>query len=137
VALNVHEITVGSALALLLEQLNLTIESRDGVLWITTTDAASTHLQVAVYPVADLIGDEDEESAPTVKALMHTIMTTVAPSTWSEVGGPGNIAAFASLSCLVIQQTQSSHAKLRLFLADLRKARAESHQDKLGKSAER
>jgi hypothetical protein len=137
VTLNVHEITLRSALALMLEQFDMITESRDEVLWITTTDAASTRLQVAVYPVVDLIGKTDEQNTGSTEMLIHTIMTTVAPSTWSKVGGPGNITAFAPLSCLVVQQTQATHSKLRHFVADLREARGESHQSTPGKTAER
>ncbi|MBI3839158.1 MAG: hypothetical protein HY288_14660 [Planctomycetia bacterium] len=130
VSLSVHDITLDAALALVLQPLDLTTIVRDETLWITTTDAASSHLQVAIYPVRDLIDKPDEQDGTSRSILMNTIVTTVARHTWDEVGGPGAITAFAPQSCLVIRQTQETHAKIGRCLADLRKARSELNQDR-------
>jgi hypothetical protein len=55
VTVNLHGISLRSALRLLLKQLQLTYIIRDEVLMITTPEEAEAQLVVKVYPVADLV----------------------------------------------------------------------------------
>jgi hypothetical protein len=55
VTINLHGISLRSALSHLLRQLNLTYIIRDELLLITTQIEAEEHLVVKVYPVADLV----------------------------------------------------------------------------------
>lgn len=48
-------------------------------------------------------------------------LTTVEESSWSRVGGPGNIAPFPQAGCLVITQTEHVHEKLITLLAEIRR----------------
>ena len=55
VTINLQNVTLRSALRLMLKNLQLTYIIQDEVLMITTPQDAETHLVVKVYPVADLV----------------------------------------------------------------------------------
>jgi hypothetical protein len=55
VSVNLHNISLRSALRLMLKQLQLTYIIQDEVLMITTPEEAESQLIVKVYPVADLV----------------------------------------------------------------------------------
>src|SRR4029079_4123995 len=55
VNVNLHNVSLRSALRLMLKNLQLTYIIQDEVLMITTPDAAQKNLVVKVYPVADLV----------------------------------------------------------------------------------
>ncbi|HEX4413867.1 MAG TPA: hypothetical protein VH107_09595 [Lacipirellulaceae bacterium] len=55
VNVNLHNVSLRSALRLMLKSLQLTYIIQDEVLMITTPDAAQKNLVVKVYPVADLV----------------------------------------------------------------------------------
>ncbi len=55
VSINVHDLTLRSALKIILSQFQLTYVIQDEVLQITTKDKANTMLKTKVYPVADLV----------------------------------------------------------------------------------
>ncbi|HEX3600008.1 MAG TPA: hypothetical protein VHU84_07680 [Lacipirellulaceae bacterium] len=55
VSVNLHNVSLRSALRLMLKNLQLTYIIRDEVLMITTPQAAEANLVVKVYPVADLV----------------------------------------------------------------------------------
>ena len=54
-------------------------------------------------------------------SLIELITTTVQPTTWDEVGGPGSIAPFETNLSLVISQTQEVHDQIKDLLEQLRK----------------
>ena len=68
-----------------------------------------------------LIGDAPvRTSAPTVpsanprlEARRRTIVATVAPDTWAEVGGDRSIVAIDDLDLLVVSQTESNHRDIQ------------------------
>jgi hypothetical protein len=55
VTVNLHNVSLRSALRLMLKNLQLTYIIQDEVMMITTPDAAQKNLVVKVYPVADLV----------------------------------------------------------------------------------
>ena len=55
VSVNLHNVSLRSALRLMLKNMQLTYIIQDEVLMITTPDAAQKNLVVKVYPVADLV----------------------------------------------------------------------------------
>jgi hypothetical protein len=55
VTINLHNVSLRSALRLMLKKLQLTYVIQDEVLMITTPEEAETRLVVKVYPVADLV----------------------------------------------------------------------------------
>jgi hypothetical protein len=62
VTISLHNITLRSALRLMLKQAGLTYIIQDEVLLITTKEAAEQQLIVKVYPVADLVLPVDAQS---------------------------------------------------------------------------
>lgn len=54
-------------------------------------------------------------------SLIELITTTVAPTTWDSVGGPGSIQPFETNLSLVISQTQEVHEEIADLLEQLRK----------------
>ena len=54
-------------------------------------------------------------------SLIQLITSTVAPTTWDEVGGPGSIAPFATNLSLVVNQTQEVHEQIVDLLKQLRR----------------
>ncbi len=54
-------------------------------------------------------------------SLMSLITSTIQPTSWDEVGGPGSIAEFATNLSLVISQTQEVHEQIVDLLEQLRR----------------
>ena len=54
-------------------------------------------------------------------SIIELIHSTVAPTTWDEVGGPGSIAKFETNLSLVISQTQEVHEEIVNLLEQLRR----------------
>jgi general secretion pathway protein D len=54
-------------------------------------------------------------------SLIDLIQTTVSPTTWDEVGGPGSISEFRNNLSLVISQTQDVHEQIVDLLEQLRR----------------
>ena len=54
-------------------------------------------------------------------SLMELITSTIQPTSWDEVGGPGSIAEFATNLSLVISQTQEVHEQIVDLLEQLRR----------------
>ncbi|HEX7379928.1 MAG TPA: hypothetical protein VF278_22585 [Pirellulales bacterium] len=55
------------------------------------------------------------------ETLIELITTTVAPTTWDDVGGPGSIQQFPGNLSLVISQTQEVHEEIADLLEQLRR----------------
>ncbi len=54
-------------------------------------------------------------------SLIDLIVTTIQPTTWDEVGGPGSIREFPTNLSLVISQTQEVHEEIADLLEQLRR----------------
>jgi general secretion pathway protein D len=54
-------------------------------------------------------------------SLIELITTTIQPTTWDEVGGPGSIASFETNLSLVVSQTQEVHEQIVDLLEQLRR----------------
>jgi hypothetical protein len=120
---HLRDLSLRSALKLLLREADLTFIVRDEMLLITTTAQAEAIMTLRVYPVADLINHDNLEvlDLHPVEGLIDTITGTVAANTWSEVGGAGSIKYLASANSLVISQTYDVQEEIREMLAALRK----------------
>jgi len=58
---------------------------------------------------------------PDFDALIELITTTVEPTSWDEVGGPGSVKEFEGNLSLVISQTQEVHEQIADLLEQLRR----------------
>ncbi len=57
--------------------------------------------------------------------LIDLITTTIAPTTWDEVGGPGSITADPRSRSIAVSQTDEVHDQIVVLLAALRRVRDE------------
>jgi len=121
-------ISLRAALQELLDTSQLTYYVADGRLVITTQDDAATQTTTRVYPVNDLVHPEanSETTSADYDSLIELLTTTVYPSTWDEVGGPGSISPFQGT--LVVSQTYTIHEAIRGVLAALRESRRQQRQ---------
>jgi len=55
------------------------------------------------------------------ESLIELITSTIAPTTWAEVGGPGTITEFKGNLSLVVSQTQEVHEEIAELLDQLRR----------------
>jgi TolA-binding protein len=118
-------ITLRSALRLLLRDLDLTYTVEDEVLQITTPEEAEIRLSTVVYPVTDLVRFRDESGNPwsDFDQLKNTLISTVEPVSWEDVGGPGSVygMTYGDTDVLVLSQTQDVHREIADVLATLRR----------------
>lgn len=182
--LMVENISLKSALSLLLKQVHLTYVIKHEVLSITTENNSRGQVRQVVYGVADLVVPVDDNPLPETNSLsaalerqiaaagasanmgvmpgpyslpggqnvsamgaqpgngaitpgganvqkssprtiedllINLIQTTVAPDSWSSVGGPGVIQYFPLGMALIVNQTQDVQEQVQDLLAALRK----------------
>ncbi len=116
VTIRLENVTFKSALNLLLHSAHLAYVVRDGILVVTTPEAARGRLVTATYQVADLVGGDTMADA-----LIRLIVRTVAPESWDERGGSGTIEYFRLGTALVVKQTPDVQEQIADFLAALRR----------------
>ena len=91
---------------------------------ITTPEEAENHLNTKVYDVADLVVCRDEHDAlwDDYDALIEIITSTIKPTTWDGVGGPGAIKgnALGTAKVLVVSQTRDVHEEIADLLKNIR-----------------
>lgn len=113
VTLHVTEITLGSALRLLLRPYQLQTIIRDELLTITTAVKAEESLESRVYDVGSLLVEGD------FTELLDSVTSCVAPDSWDEVGGANSIREFDRTHSLIVRATQDVHESIARLLADL------------------
>jgi hypothetical protein len=107
------------ALALLLDQHEMTFVVRNGVLQITTQAVADEVLETRLYDVGDLLNAR----APEYEKLIEVLVSSIEPESWDQAGGPGAILEYSQFETLVVTQTRSVHQKMEKLLGELRKAK--------------
>lgn len=119
---NLKGVNLKSALRLVLRNLGLTYVIKDGVLLITTPEAAESELLTRIYPISDLVlpPNAPDGSQPDFDSLIKLIASTVKPTSWDEVGGAGSVTPFPNNLTLVVSQTQEVHEEIEDLLAQLR-----------------
>jgi hypothetical protein len=121
---NVNGVSLRSALNLMLRELNLTWTIQDEVLLITSPEEAECSLTTKVYDVADLVvcRDSKGELWNDYDSLIRAIDSTIMPTTWDQVGGPGSIgpANFGTAKALIVRQTYAGHQKVAGLLERIR-----------------
>jgi len=119
-------LALGSALQLVLRELDLTAVTRHNLLLITTTAAAEMMMDLVIYPVDDLILPPESvrqpgrRYQPDYDVLIEMLTGTIAPTKWGE----GNNSPFLPFQgTLLVSQTQDVHAEIAEVLAELRAVR--------------
>lgn len=133
VTVSLSGISLRSALRLMLKELDLTYVAKDEVLMITTPEEAENELAIAVYSV----GDFWKTSSPAAvtgpgrqfDSLHNLISTSIAPSTWDDVGGAGSIVQAVPWGLMVVSQTPQVHRQIEGLLSAARRVRALREQD--------
>ena len=124
VTVNLKGITLRSALNLTLRKLSLTWLIKDEVLLITTPEEADLQLTTKVYDVADLVvcRDEHDVVSDDYDSLSDIITSTMKPTSWDGVGGPGSIQGetLGTARVLVVSQTRDVHEEIADLLAKIR-----------------
>jgi hypothetical protein len=118
VTISIQEVTVRSALRLMLDQLGLTYVIRDQVLRITTPSRAPTLFVLRLYPVGELLpSDENAEF------LIQLIEDNVSSGCWQKAGGPGRISYLPHLRTLAILQSDDCLPEIEALLREMRRLR--------------
>jgi hypothetical protein len=124
ITFSLHNISLGAALKFVLRGLGLTYEIRDEMLVITTPEQAESHLEAVVYDVADLVTCRDEKGDlwADYDELIEIITSTIKPTTWDSVGGPGSIGpgTYNVAKVLVVAQTAEVHNQIAVLLKKIR-----------------
>ncbi len=122
-----ENLSLKSALDLILRPLGLVFVIKDDVLQITTPACARGKLQTKLYAIQDLLhqaGLEDGSSLPLPEEqLIKLIASTIAPESWREMGGPGVIEYFPTTKTLVINQTVEVQEQVAGLLESLRQSK--------------
>jgi hypothetical protein len=120
----VKDVSLRSALRIMLRPLELTYIIRDEVLLITSQQVAEENRKTIVYDVADLVTYRDEKGDIWIdhQPLIDVVATTVEPDSWMEAGGNGAIlgADFASVHVLVVKTTEEIQAEVASVLKAIR-----------------
>jgi hypothetical protein len=127
VTIKLEQVSLKSALNLILRQCRLCYVFKDEVLLVTTESAAHPP-EIRTYPIGDLLDDDECEGEPEPKpsepgeeSLIKLIKNTVQPKSWSDMGGPGTIEYFPVAKTLVVNQTMPVHDQIGDLLAALRR----------------
>lgn len=125
-----RNLTLRQALRLMLRDLELTFRIADGVLIITIPEDYEQNQVTRTYPVLDLVDVDTAVSELSVgfyhssdydyPSLIELTKTTIAPTTWDEVGGPGSLAVMEAHGILVITQTPGVHEQIEHLYTTLR-----------------
>ena len=135
VSVKLENVSLKSALNLILRQVHLTYIIKDEVLQITSESAAHGRMQRVTYQVGDLIipipnssGNasirESNATQTREEQLIKLITKTVEPRTWSDQGGVGTVDYHPLTKSLVINQTPDVQEQILDVLNSLRRLQA-------------
>jgi hypothetical protein len=121
ITVNLRNVTLRSALRLMLKQHQLTYIIANEVLIITTPEQAESQLLICVYDVRDLINGGGDVKGETM--LIQAITSCVARESWAaNNGGPAEIRPLIP-GLMVVSQTQAVHDEIRGLLDAARQIR--------------
>jgi hypothetical protein len=129
VSVTLHNISLRSALKLMLRTLQLTWVIQDEVLMITTKEDAEKDLDTCVYNVQGLVDDADPKS---FDALIDVIVSCVRTDSWAENGGGQAEIRPLPSGLLVVSQTQTNQEEVSNLLNKIRKMREKAPLAKVG-----
>jgi hypothetical protein len=123
VTFSTKDVSLRSALRLMLAPLGLAAIVKDEVLLVTSKAKAEATYVTRLYDVHDLIlNPYDPGEAPDFDAIIDAIQKTVSPSTWDKAGGQGTVAQFNSngICALLVWQNEQGHEQVENLLKELR-----------------
>lgn len=110
VTISLKNVTLRSALRLMLRELDCTYIVKDEVLQITTLEAAEQNLTLEMYQLPDNLAAKSDQ-------VIKVLTGTVVPDTWETLGGPSSAMSIDHV--LVISTTSDVHARVESFLEKL------------------
>jgi RNA polymerase sigma factor (sigma-70 family) len=110
ITFGIADVSLASALNLMLKDLGLSYTIANEVLLITTKEAATENVNLHVYKLS-------ENWPLTADATIDLITAQVAPDTWNDTGGPGAIDGFGLT--LVVSQSMEVHQQIVKLLTQL------------------
>jgi len=116
VTLQLNQVPAGSALKLLLRELDLTYLVADGYALITSPLQADNSLELEFYPIGDLARTPEQ-----VEAIADLIERTIQRDSWSRVGGRAKLQRDYAAPVLLITQTQAAHERIAELLTQARR----------------
>ncbi len=116
VSLALNDRPLRTVIELLLAKLKLTWILRDGVLWITSLEAAEDNLLGALYDVRDLCRNVSESDA------LASAVQGQTSGTWEEIDGAGGQIAFPLPGTMLVVQTEQMHGEILSLLEAYRQA---------------
>ncbi|MCC7083377.1 MAG: hypothetical protein IT427_00040 [Pirellulales bacterium] len=128
---HLKDISLKSALSLVLSAHGLAAIPKHEFLTITTKAQAEQELQTRVYGVADIVGNQ-ANADPKCDGLVDLMVNTIATSTWSDLGGPATIGGWSG--SLTISQTPQVHGQIDDLLAAMRSVRKQQSSGQLTKT---
>jgi hypothetical protein len=116
-----QSIRLRDGLHLLLKELDLTWTIRHGCLIITTPEEAESRLITKIYDVRNLVEPVPVPYLPDFESLVDAIRSSVAPTSWDFVGGPGSIEPYCTrrMRVIVVSQTYHIHRQVDSLLREL------------------
>ena len=130
---HVKDISLQSALRLILRRLGLTYVIQDEVLLITTPEAEEAELVLCVYDVRDLTGKHEYDEGS--DALVDTIVRCVEPTSWAENGGGDAEISFLEPGVLVVLQSSNRQQRIADLLDRIRSVPREQDGTAVNNSA--
>jgi hypothetical protein len=122
VTTNLHNVSLRSALRLMLKPLGLTYIVQNEVLLITTPEVEESELTTCVYDVRDLV--RSTRSGPDFDPLIDTIISCISVETWAENGGGDSDIRPLHPGFLVVSQTASVHEEIEELLITIRELKS-------------
>jgi hypothetical protein len=115
VTVRLSNVSLKSALNVVLHGAQLAYAVRDGVLVISTPAVCAGRPMRKVYPVSKLLGRDANG-----EVLIRLITRTIKPATWDVRGGSGTVDYYPVGRALVVTQTPDVQEQVEDFLASLR-----------------
>lgn len=129
ITVTIRDVTLASALDLILGQLDLTCVLHDEALLITSETAAEDMVTTRVYPVGDLLSSNKVTShfpwRDDYQSLIELITGSYISSGWSDSESGYSIQEVRSAKALVISTSFHAHRDIEKLLANVRAAKQE------------
>lgn len=118
---NLNGLPLGASLRLLLEEYGLTYVVRDGVLMITTEPASRDYLELKVYNVAKVIG-QDVKAAEVAETLtqLRQAKSLPVPQPAASESAPDTFTVVPFRNLLIVRASQHEHEEIESLFAEMK-----------------
>lgn len=124
VSQSLREVTLESALGLVLGELGLTSVVRDEVLLITSSAAAKSMVETRVYPVYDLVMIPAGQLPPVDGLDYDSLIAVLSEVAAAEDAASNPLRVYRPAGALIVTRSLPAHRRIERLLADLRRTKA-------------